>query len=378
METINGKNVRVRDSQWHYRFNFRGREYSGPTGLAGDVSNQTAAEEFAERRRAELRDSRPGLVAGGRSAAPVAMPTSFAAASKSFLEWARETQYRAKPNTAERLRVSFVSLVAFFGETPVRSIDAAAVERFKANRARVDGVREVTIRHDLHALSVFFRKWAVNHGLASGNPVRSVTIPSDREAIREHVVTAEEEAKYFTAAGEMYAYHKKSFKDAQPTLADVARLMLEHGCRPEEILASRKDSFDAGTRTLRILGGKTRAARRTVYLTDASVEILSRRVAYRPESPWLFPSDRHRGRHVTKLGCAHDRVCGDAGVTFRLYDLRHTFATRAIEAGVPVAIVAALLGHSGLRTIHRYVHPSAEAQREAMALVEAAAKRRAG
>ena len=33
---------------------------------------------------------------------------------------------------------------------------------------------------------------------------------------------------------------------------------------------------------------------------------------------------------------------------------------------MPVAIVAAILGHSSLRTIHRYVHPSAEAQRAAM------------
>jgi integrase len=370
-------NIRERDGQWHYRFNFRGREYSGPTGLPAGVSNRSAAEEVAMARRRELEQQKPAAL----RAVPVAsIDPGFRAIAAAFLAWCRDTEYRAKPNTAERLRVSFVSLTEFFGATSLRQIDAAAIERYKANRAGIDGVRDVTIRHDLHALSVFFRKYACRRGLAVANPVDMVSIPSDADAIREHVITAEEEDAYFAAVEMLHAKYCKSFPAALPNLADVARIMLEQGPRPEEILASRKIHFDSGAVTLRVPGGKSRAARRTLHLTSASLAILQRRAAIGGESsPWLFPSDRNPGHHLTKLAGAHDRACIEAGVSFRIYDFRHTFATRAIESGIPVAVVAAILGHSGLRTIHRYVHPTNDAQKSAMQRVDADAQiRRAG
>jgi site-specific recombinase XerD len=43
---------------------------------------------------------------------------------------------------------------------------------------------------------------------------------------------------------------------------------------------------------------------------------------------------------------------------FRLYDLRHTYGTRAVEAGIDVFSVAKLMGHADLRTKERYVHLS--------------------
>jgi integrase len=49
-----------------------------------------------------------------------------------------------------------------------------------------------------------------------------------------------------------------------------------------------------------------------------------------------------------------------------MYDFRHTFATRAAEAGMPVASLAAILGHADLRSVMRYVHVRQEAQDRAM------------
>jgi len=97
---------------------------------------------------------------------------------------------------------------------------------------------------------------------------------------------------------------------------------------------------------LTILGGKSRAARRTLALCGESIEILARRLE-RP-GKWVFPSDRKQGRHLTKLNNSHDEVCREAGVSFVPYDLRHTFATRLAESGCDLASLAAILGHSGL------------------------------
>jgi integrase len=360
---LRGRNCRVREGQWHYRFKLGQQEYSGNTGLDGTKRNQKAAEQRAQEeiRRVKAEARRSG-------------PVSFDAAAAEFINWCKTVEYRSKKSTAGRIATSFASAVAFFGALPLQRIDAAAIERYKKHRLEEHGVRDITLRHDIHALSIFFKRYAPKQGWVQVNPLDGVSVPSDIDAIREHVITSEEEELFFATAEKRHAEHCVSHPEALPNLTDLARLLLDQGARPEELLALRKDAFDAQAGTLRIAGGKSRAARRTLVLTAASSAILARRA----ELPglWMFPSDRNKGRHLTKLSGTHDKTCIEAGVSFVLYDFRHTFATRAIEAGVPVAVVAAILGHSSLRTIHRYVHPTSEAQREAMERYEAAGLRR--
>jgi len=54
----------------------------------------------------------------------------------------------------------------------------------------------------------------------------------------------------------------------------------------------------------------------------------------------------------------------------RLYDLRHTFVTRAAEAGVDIMTLAALLGHSRVQMVMRYAHPTEEHQFNAVKKIE--------
>ena len=65
---------------------------------------------------------------------------------------------------------------------------------------------------------------------------------------------------------------------------------------------------------------------------------------------------------------AHDAAVRRAGIAvpFRLYDLRHTYATRAAQAGVDVLTLAALLAHTTVQMTSRYVHPTDQYKREAM------------
>jgi integrase len=310
------------------------------------ASNRSAAEQMEAAARLDL--------AAGRLPVPLVRPSPFAAESAAFLRWAADVEYRAHPNTAARLKTSHSSAVAFFGDEPVSAIAPPRIEAYKAWRIGEHQVRDVTVRHDLHALSVFFRKWALPRRLAASNPVSQVGKPSDREAVREHVLTAAEERAYFSAARRY------------PHLFDLARLMLLTGARPDELLSLPRSGVDLRQRTMTIAGGKTRAARRTLPLVDEAVSILRRR-AIRPGA-WIFPSDRAPGQHLTKLNNQHDEVCRLAKVSFRLYDLRHTYATRMLtQVGADIATVAALLGHSGLRVVARYLHPLADTQKAAVA-----------
>lgn len=334
--------IKKRGGKWYYRFWYQGREVAKSTGLAGTERNRNEALAMEAQARLDL--------IAGRALYRAPRAQLFSQAAEEYLAYCDANM---KTSTATRIRTSFASLEARFGGLPVFGVDVAQVQDYKTWRLKEHGVRPVTLRHDLHTLSAFFQRWALKRNLATSNPVKEVAIPSDAEAQRQHVLSAEEERSYFKHAVKY------------PYLYDVARLMLLTGCRPDELLSLPQSGVDLERKTLTIAGGKSRAAKRTLPLVDDALFIL--RARCRTKGMWVFPSPRLEGRHVTKLNNQHDDVCRDAGVSFTIYDLRHTWATRMVtEAGVDVATVAALLGHGSLRTVMRYVHSQETAKQSAM------------
>ena len=59
-------------------------------------------------------------------------------------------------------------------------------------------------------------------------------------------------------------------------------------------------------------------------------------------------------------------------VDFRFHDLRHTFASWAVQRGATLQEVKDLLGHSSLAMVMRYAHLSPEHVRSAVARLDAA------
>jgi integrase len=51
---------------------------------------------------------------------------------------------------------------------------------------------------------------------------------------------------------------------------------------------------------------------------------------------------------------------------FRLYDLRHTFATQAVASGMDLPMLSSLLGHASILMTRRSVHPAAGQKRMAI------------
>jgi hypothetical protein len=90
-------------------------------------------------------------------------PRSFGDAVPEFIDWCK-VEYRDKPLSWKRIETSMVSCRVFFGKQMVSMFQAGDLERYKVWRAMGDSernaVRDVTIKHDLDNLSVFFQ-WAV-------------------------------------------------------------------------------------------------------------------------------------------------------------------------------------------------------------------------
>jgi integrase len=53
-----------------------------------------------------------------------------------------------------------------------------------------------------------------------------------------------------------------------------------------------------------------------------------------------------------------------------LYDLRHTWATRAAMSGIDLVTLAAMLGHSRIQMVLRHAHPTQAHQATAMEQLE--------
>jgi integrase len=294
---------------------------------------------------------------------------SFKRAMKAFLDWS-ESEHQAHPATHRRYKVSSIALLGHFGDEPIDRITPEAVEGFKAARAMESAtakgkekgkrkstgkrIRPATLNRELACLKALF-----NHALKSDftfrNPVSRVDfLPENNEQTR--VLTYDEQAKYLAIA--------------TPVLRDVATLMLETGMRPEEVYRIQPENVNLAGGFLFNPFGKTKAARRRVPLTTTARNVLSRRMAGL-ETPFLFPCDTDATRPIPKVNNAHDRAVKVSKVAkFRLYDLRHTWATRAAESGIDLVTLAALLGHSKIQMVLRYAHPTQEHQVRAVERLE--------
>jgi integrase len=263
-----------------------------------------------------------------------------------------------KPATWKRPRGSITGLKEFLKNRPPQSISVGQIQNYMAWR-RGMGVKEVSLRHDLHALSPLF-KYGIAHNWCRENPVTAANLkshgakmPSDAEAVRIRVLTPAEEMAYFEAcvrppekitvkskehvqvrggkrvrvAG--YEYSKLATRDYHD-LHDLARLMLLQGPRPAEAMAARVEHVDLEEGTWFIPKSKSVAGKPTLRLTAEARSILGARIAAAPASGWLFPGKK-TGTHLVDVENAHRAVLQATGLAFVLYDLRHTFVTRFYE-----------------------------------------------
>ena len=188
------------------------------------------------------------------------------------------------------------------------------------------------------------------------NPVKGIKFLDEGPGIMR-IVSHEEQQQYLTFAN--------------PLLWDIAELMVETGMRPQEVFTIRKENVHLAGRYIFIPKGKTAFARRNLPLTNVAWSILERRSS-RAKNGWLFPHHRKPDQPMTTIQKAHEEALQRARLEprFRLYDFRHTFGSRSAMAGVDLATLKELMGHSNLSMTMRYVHPTPEHKREALRKLE--------
>jgi integrase len=346
------RGLREKNGKWEYRFNLNGQPYSRVTDLEAVPENILKAHAERVAHIEELKKGKPAIRR---------VITSLDHAIPKFMSWYRSEHQNRKCKWAASLIASFQF---YFEETkcPLTLIGPAQIEDFKTWR-RGNDIHDNTLRKQLLLLRQFFR-YARKQGWTRGDPFAigedaEVKIPREQNSHAMRVLSPDEEIQYLKAAA------RESID-----LADVATIMLLQGPRPDEVMSLEQAQIDLRNRHFTIWDssaeGKSQNAHRKLKMTDETFRIFDRRLSV--PGVWVFPSSKNNGPRTT-LQKAHQRATrgkktkdgryeGGCGFECRIYDMRHTFATRFALGGGSLPVLAKILGHADLSLLMRYVHPA--------------------
>ncbi len=223
-----------------------------------------------------------------------------------------------------------------------------------------------------HAVCRSALERAVRDDLLHTNPAIGCKLPS-KKAKEMQVLTPPEITRFLIQAREEGYY-------------ELFLLELTTGMRRGEILALKWRDLNLKTGELHIsrqvlkVNGKvlistpkTKSSNRMILLPPEMTELLAE-LKRRTDSEWIFPSplDLTQPRHPSAVYHRFQKILERANCKrVRFHDLRHTFATMALENGMDIKTLSAMIGHvSAETTLNIYSHITDTMQQQAAARID--------
>jgi integrase len=321
-----------RGSVWWSYFYLDGKRHQAST----NSSNRKQAEAIEQKLKAEATAARFQLVEPNRD-------RQFDELAAKFLVSGAGTAYHIG-----RLK----NLLPYFGDIDVRRITKNLTEDYRRVRHAERKLTEATLNRDIAVLRHILY-WSVDERLILANPLQRLKMARERR-VRKPVLSLQEEDLILKAAPEH--------------LRRMIIAAVDTGMRRGEITNQLWEHIDLSSRLLYVTRSKTpEGESREIPLTDRLYEILSKD---RKVSGLAFT---YQESQVKILKTSWRGTLRRAGVRhLRFHDLRHTFNTRMMEAGVLQEVRMALMGHSSGAKVHAiYTHIELPTKREAISRLEA-------
>ena len=238
------------------------------------------------------------------------------------------------------------------------------VERIEA-KGQSKGLSAKTVRNINQVISSAM-DFARNQKLISSNPTDGCALPK-LEHKEMKTLPVEQLTSFLREAKESGVF-------------ELYYIELATGLRRGELLGLKWEDIDLAQGSLRVqrqiarINGeviegplKTKNAYRTLPLSADAVGVLQEQRKKGGSSPYVFPSPT--GGPISPDSVLHmlHRVLKRAGLSkVRFHDLRHTFATLALQNGVDIKTVSSMLGHydAGF-TLRTYTHATRQMQDQA-------------
>jgi integrase len=297
----------------------RRREKAGTKANAIALYHKRKAEALAGRKLPERLRQRPVLF---RAIAEDAL-----AYSRAHKRSHRDDEYRM-----HRLR-------EWFGEQKAAEITPQEIER-KLEEMAADRTPGTVNRH--RALLSLIYRLAVRNGKVPANPVRSVPRRKENNCrVR------------FLDENEEFAIRAK-IRELCPEREPEFDLALHSGMRRNEQHRLRWQDVDLARGIITILHSK-HGEKRHIPINSIAQAVLRTLLGHTNGLPYVCPGrDGERDRDWERW---FERCVREAKVPdFHWHDLRHTFASRLVMAGVDLRTVQELLGHKSILMTMRYAH----------------------
>jgi integrase len=308
-----------------------GVRYQQSTGTA----NRRRAEQVELKFKADVNARRHNLV-------QVDPTLTFGALAARFVATAGP-----KPHHLDRLK----HLLPYFGNVPLVKLTKNMAREYRRYRQSEKSIKDATVNRDVAVLRHLLY-WATDEGLLPANPLARLRMERERRTARP-VMSVEEEDKLLAVAPKH--------------LADLVVAALDTGMRRGELLGQRWEHIDFGRMLLSVTRSKTpEGEAREIPLTKRLLELLQPR---RQEEDLVF---LYNDQPLKTIKRSWKTALTNAGIRhFRFHDLRHSFNTRLLEAGVMQEVRKALMGHSSGEKVHSvYTHIESPAKRDAIARLE--------
>ena len=361
-------NLRKRkDGRWEGRYT-AGRDPETGKAIYKNVLGKTQAEVKAKLKQAIELAKGLDAAKAGRYTVGQWMEVWFEHYAKVKVRPSSHQTYRGyidnhiKPNIGKipLEKLTSLELQKFYKKL----LEEGRVDRLES-RNQAKGLSAKTVRN-IHQIISSAMKLAQEQKLIVSNPAEGCALPR-----MEH-----QEMK--TLPVEQLQSFLREAKDSG--VFELYYLELATGLRRGELLGLKWEDIDLERGDLRVrrqiarINGevveaplKTKNAYRTLPLAEDTVSILLEQKKKVAGSPWVFPSST--GGPISPDSVLHmlHRVLKRAGLPrIRFHDLRHTFATLALQNGVDVKTVSGMLGHfSAGFTLDTYAHVTTASQRQA-------------
>ena len=275
----------------------------------------------------------------------------------------------------------YLHIIPSIGEIPLNKLTQSDLQKFYADlkkngrKSKVErygtGVSDRLVR-SCHATCRTALQKAVDEKLISVNPAIGCKLPP-KKAQEMQVLTHEEMRRFL-------------IQSKQDDFYELALLELATGMRRGEICALKWSDLDFETGALHIQRQtyhvdhgvvisepKTKQSCRSIILPPSVLNVL-RQYRETVDSEWMFPSPVKEGEPLNPNGVYRKMVkildraqCKRV----RFHDLRHTFATTALEHGMDIKTLSAIIGHvSSATTLDIYSHITDEMQANAANKIE--------
>jgi len=265
------------------------------------------------------------------------------------------TEHASRRSQPRHYRGYTNSLKTFFGGRTLVEITPKLIVEYK-NRRYAAGLKPASINRELSTLKKAFNLAVREWEWCRVNPVSQVSMERENNK-RDRWLSIGEETRLLQACA--------------PWLHDLVTFALHTGMRMGEILELTWRGVDFSRRTVMVIRSKN-GERRTIPVNHTVLTVLKEKAKVRSlKTDVVFCSKAFTPMESGHLRRSFRLALGKAQIDdFHFHDLRHTFATRLVQAGVDLYKVQRLLGHKSPIMTQRYAHHYPESLRDGVEMLD--------